>query len=210
VADHNNSEIWVYYVSKDSATEYADKALIWNWKEAIWTKRDLQGISFIAEGYVDLTVGGVDDWDSSVGTWDEDTATWAGDISFNSQLETLLLSSYNGKKFFANEYTEGADAYFPTSSVKRIGIDFDDDRSFKLLSRIVPHINSSNPVTITIYTSDIQTSNPSIAATIEFNPQEDEDIDCHCVGRYIGVQFSSNNAWTLNGYTLEWSTVGSF
>ena len=208
--DHNNGEIWVYYVSTNTSLPYADKALIWNWREAIWTKRDLQDASFIAEGYVDPNGTGVDGWDSDSGTWDEALDVWDGEISFNSQLKTLLIANYTDQKFYANEYVSGTDKFFPQSFVKRIGIDMNDDRSFKLVTRIVPHIQSANPVNVTIFMSDVQTPSPTIAATAIFRPGIDEDIDCHCVGRYIGIQFESSSTWTLNGYTIEWKRVGKY
>jgi hypothetical protein len=94
--------------------------------------------------------------------------------------------------------------------VERIGISFDDDRTFKQVSRIVPHISSTTPVDISIFVSDTQTLAPVEIQTTTFNPLADVDIDCHAVGRYIGVRFESSLPWKMEGYTIEYENVGSF
>jgi hypothetical protein len=219
IADHNNSEIWIYYVSKEaaaSATPYADKALIWHWLEGEWTKKDLSGVSWISEGYIEPQTTGVDSWDTDVTTSDYDSSwnaardRWEGDISFNNAIEGLLIADYEGMKFYANDYTSGTSVYLPTSYVERIGISFDDDRTFKQVSRIVPHIYSGSPVDISVYVSDTQTYTPVKVQTTSFDPNTDVDIDCHAVGRYIGVRFESDDLWRIEGYTIEFTPVGNF
>jgi hypothetical protein len=215
VADHNNSEIWVYYISKNAENgpngPYADKALIWNWEEAEWTKKDLNGISYIAEGYIVPTINPqTDSWNTDFQAWDEDTTPWDNEVSFTTGLETLLMTDFYENKFYANEYAQGTDLQNETSWVQRIGIDFDHDRGFKYLTRVIPHIIGQTPVDITVYVSDIQTPNPVPVGTYTFDPLNQEDIDVHAVGRYIGLKFACEGEFQLNGYTLEWEPAGQF
>lgn len=215
VADHNNSEIWVYYISKNAQPSiygpHADKALIWNWEENEWTKKDLLGISYIAEGYIVPTVvTSTDSWQADFQAWDEDTTPWDNPYSYTVGLQTLLLCQYDARQFFANEYEQGTLLQNENSWVERIGIDFDNDRRFKYLTRVIPHIQGQVPVDITIYTSDVQTPNPVPVGTYTFDPLVDEDIDCHATGRYLGIRFECEGQFELNGYTLEWEPTGSF
>lgn len=214
VADHDNQEIWIYYISKDAPDgedgPWYDKALIWNWDIQEWTKRDLNGVSYITTGYVIPEGGGVDDWDSDPQNWDADETRWDGDLAFNQALKSVMLTGYYEKILYADSYIEGTSRFNPTGWVKKVGIDFGSDRIYKQVTRVVPHIISENPITIKLYTSDNQTSLPLLHETVTFDPSTEADVDCHVVGRYIGIQFESGEPWTLTGYTLEWEPVGNF
>jgi hypothetical protein len=219
MADHNNNEIWIYYVtSRDvqRATEegdpipYATRALVWNWVERKWTSKDLNSISYMAEGYIQPVLPAVDDWDSDSQAWNEDRTRWNGEITFSPVLESLLMASYDNEEFFGLEYTSGSNLYAPPSYVERVGIDFNHDRRFKYLTRIVPHVSGQNPVLITVLMSDIQTTVPTVAAKVWYDPLVDADVDVHCTGRYIGLRFECDQPFTLNGYTLEWEPTGNF
>ena len=224
VPDHNNKEVWIYYTSQGSLTGWADVALIWNWEIQEWTVKDLSGISHIAQGYVDPTNISVDSWDSDEtppggpdpvpnpgSEWNSSTTTWnSGGITFNKGTESLLLADYVNSLFYTNDYTEGTSVWMPKAWVERIGIDFGDDRRFKYITRIVPHILGQNPITIKVYTSEVQTPDPLLQAQVTYNPLEDEDVDIHVSGRYVGIRFESDDLWTLTGYTIEWEPTGKF
>jgi hypothetical protein len=204
VADHNNREIWIYYISKDAPIgtggPYADKALTWNWEDQKWAKRDIPQVSYIAEGYI-LPSEAIRD----------DSKHEALNFIDNKALrEGLLMAEYDNKIFQFVDYTEGTSLFVGDRWVERIGIDFNDDRSFKYLSRIVPHILGTSPVDISIYTSETQTSTPTFETTITFDPTTDMDIDCHITGRYLGIRFSSQGDFQLNGYTLEWTPTSAY
>ena len=215
VTDYDNKEIWVYYITDDAVDygdgPYADKALIWNWEFQEWTIRDLQDVSFIAQGEVNpnATVTGTD-WDSDSATWDSDAERWDGYISFNEVTESMVLAGYNNQRLYADGYVLGNGLYQPEASVKRIGIDFGDDRLFKYVTRVVPHIIAENDVTIRLYASDTQTSVPTLIEELTFDPSVDHDVDCHLAGRFIGIEFASTELFTLTGYTLEWEAEGIF
>jgi hypothetical protein len=186
VADHNKGEIWVYYISKNASIleengPYADKCLVWDWEEAKWSKRDLENTSYIAEGYVLPSEFISADSQHEALNYIDNSATQEG----------LLMADFLNKRFYLVGYTDGAQLETGFRYVERIGIDFNDDRTFKYLTRIVPHILGESEVEISIYMSDTQTLAPTLVDTIPFDPTTDVDIDCHATGRYVGVRFSS-------------------
>jgi len=215
VADHPNKEIWIYYTSKDATTEWADRALIWNWDTQLWSTRDLTGISYIAQGRIDPDAPNYPSWDETVGSWDDQTDFWDNGVKpLNAVPFKLLLGDYVNNKLYVNEVgvqTLGVDV---VGFVERIGLDFDDDRVMKYVSRIVPHVRNqtevSAPVTIKIYAEEVITESPTEEATIVFTPGVDHDIDCHVVGRWIGVRFEGTELWELTGFTIEWEPAGQF
>ena len=210
VADHNNKEIWIYYITDNSTTGWADRAIIYNWEIQKWTVRELTGISYITEGVVEK-VAAVNDWDGSTDEWNQNSAEiWNSDLPISPVDRGLLLADYVNKVFYKNELGELLVTEPMIARIKRIGIDFDDDANFKYLTRVIPHVLGANPVTVTIFASDNQTTSPSIAHQSVFNPTTDVDIDCHVAGRYIGIEFSGEEFWTLTGYSLEWEPTGRF
>lgn len=210
VADHNNKEIWIYYITQSSVTGWADRAIIYNWETTKWSMKELSGISHVAEGIVEKKAD-VNDWDSSTDQWDDNVSEiWNSDVPISPIDRGLLISDYIGKVFYKNELGELLVDQPLTGRIKRIGIDFDDDANFKYITRVIPHVLGQNPVTVTIYASDTQDPSPTIAHQSTFNPITDVDVDCHVSGRYIGIEFSSEDFWTLTGYSLEWEPVGRF
>jgi hypothetical protein len=211
VADYNNSEVIIYYISKANveAVPYADRALVWNWTTQSWSRKALNQASWIASGFIVPETPADTTWDDDDESWDRDNTLWDENTTLNANLEGLLVSHYVDQSFSALENENGSDIFSPTSYVQRIGVDFDNDRRFKMVERIVPHIDGSLPVTITVYCSDRQTITPTPSAVVVFDPNIDVDVDVHVVGRYIGVRFECAGAFTLNGYTIEWKPVGS-
>lgn len=219
VADHNNKEIWVYYIPEEDyvdETSWATKALVWNWEIAEWTIKSFNNhsLAHVAEGVIvsNVIAPAGEDWDSDNQAWNEDTTIWntnaAGDVSPTE--EGILLCDYTNQVFYKNGLG-GTQAGIPLPGfVERIGIDFNDDQSFKYISRIVPHILGQNPITVKIYAEDVQTSSPTLQGTYVFQPTEDQAVDCHITGRYIGVRFESDDLWTLTGYTIEWEPSGIY
>lgn len=208
IADHNNSEIWVYYTTKDSSTGWCDQALVWNWTTQLWTIRELTGISYIAEGIVTPTEMTSDTWDSDAESWEQDQTSWNSSQSVDPTELGLVLTDYVNNQLYANETDNKQAGQVMTGWVERIGIDFDDDFQFKYLSRVIPHIEGSTPVTITLYASNIQDRNPVIQQVSVFDPVNDWDVDSHLSGRYLGIRFSCDGDFILNGYTLVFTVTG--
>jgi hypothetical protein len=215
VADHTNREIWIYYVTQseylNNTNAWPNRALIWNWDTSMWTIKDLTGLSHIAEGVVESTAVGVDDWDSDSQVWNLDDTVWDGSIAFNPADKSLLLADYDNSQFYANEFGKESAGVLFTGFVKRIGVDMEDDHTFKEVSRITPHILGSNPVHVAVFVEDTQTgSGGTYHGLGDFYPQFDNYVDCHAVGRYVGVQFTGSELWTLTGYSVWWKPLGNF
>jgi hypothetical protein len=214
VVDHQNNECWVYFITLDSPDGWFDKALIWNWETKEWTIKNLGlGIAYVAEGIIEPSDGVVanNDWDSQTTSWtDNSEKIWNSEYTSDPTAKGLLLADNTLRVLYSDGTGLTYAGVAVVGYVKRIGIDFNDDESFKYVTRVTPHIIGQNPIEITMYAEDVQTSNPTLIGTYEFNPTIDQSVDCHVTGRYIGIRFSGTNAWTLTGYTLEWESTGIY
>lgn len=219
VADHSNKEIWIYYTSINSATSWADKAVIWNWDTKEWSARDLTGISFVSEGRVevDVNAGDVDAWDDRLAgdTWDSQVTYWDDGVSpLNAKRQRLLLSDYVNNELYANEITEQQLGVDLVGWVERKGIDFDDDQTFKYITRVVPHLRDDStvatPITVSLLLEDNMESGAAWQSIGDFTPGSMHSLDTHHVGRYIGIKFEGVGIWDLTGYTVEWEPAGTY
>jgi hypothetical protein len=219
VADHPNKEIWVYYITEDSVSGWAEKALIWNWELEKWTKRDIPPTAHIRDGFIDLSPLGVDDWDTDTQAWDDDSSIWNTGLTHINKQETLIFGDPVNNLFYAPSTEGKIGAVSFTSSIERHGMDFGHDRMFKYVTRIIPHFIGTGVVQIDILAEDTQTNDetaPPVGETGQtsfFDIDNDFDVDCHVNGRYIGLRVSSDTeeaAWSLTGYTIEWEPAGEF
>lgn len=217
VADHSNKEIWIYYTTTSSTTSWADKALIWNWDTEQWTQRTLSGISYIAEGRieVDPVAASGNPWDTATGTWDEQTSYWDFGVKpLNANSVRLVLTDYVNKKVYANEISDAQLGVPFNGYVERIGIDFDNDESFKYITRVIPHLRDNSevatPITVSILVEDSQESGGAWDSIGDFTPGVTHSLDTHHVGRYIGLRFEGEGVWDLTGYTIEWEEAGIY
>ena len=213
-ADHNNHEIWVYYTTKESGSngnnDWCDRALVYHWRDSTWTIRELTGISYIAEGFSRGIIEPQDQvWDDDEQPWEDDETIWNSDTSSNPDTLNIMFSDYFNMLLYLSESDNGQAGQTMTGWVQRIGIDMNDDHDYKYLTRVVPHIIGSVPVDITIYSSTTQVVNPTIQLQTVFDPTQEWNVDCHVTGRYLGIRFSCNGFFQLNGYSLEWETTGT-
>ena len=72
---HNKvkNEVWICYPKTNAVGGYPDEALIWNYRDNTWSKRDLPGVNFIAKGVVNPALAN---------TWASASTTWAADTSY--------------------------------------------------------------------------------------------------------------------------------
>lgn len=210
VADHKNQEMWIYFTTTDSPTGWCDKALIWNWETNKWTIKRLDGISYVAQGVIPVDTPGVETWDSDPNSWDSDTTIWNSDPEIDPTEIGLLLGDPINDLLYKSEFQRNGVGIAGTSFVKRIGLDMGDDMAFKYVTRIIPHVIGANEITIRLFAEDFQSGNPTLIETLTFDPTQDQYVDCHVVGRYVGIEFSGDGLWTLTGYSAVWEKAGEF
>jgi len=208
VADTPNKEVWIYFPSTDSTNGLCDRALVWNWETNDWSPRAIQDITHIAVG--DINPVESDTWDGSpAGSWDEDTTQW-GEGSYNPSETELLLSNYADSKFFQANLSTTLDGLAYTSSVERIGLDFQDDLNYKYVNTITPHFIGEGTVKVSVGSEDRQGQGIAWSQPVTFEIDQDYKADFRVSGRYIAVKFESvtSTSWNLTGYTVEYKEVG--
>ena len=218
VANNARKEMIIYYPNFSSEDGIANKAITWNWESDSWSKRDIGNISHITTGLVSEDTDGrnwgadtgTSTWEGSTGVWDTQTYNPAvNSLVYISQGLTPQLSSINlGNSGLEIRFPTTMDTY--ESFVEREGIDFGDDKGYKYVHAIYPHMVGEGTVKIYIGTEEFQGGGISWSQPQEFVVGQDYKVNFRKSGRYIAVRFEGNGGalWGLTGYSMEYSLEG--
>lgn len=209
--DHK-SEVWVAYSdeqSSDPAT--ANRAMVYNWSQDAWTFVDLPDVRSItiAISMDDNTQG---DWDDlPVGLqWNQITEQWST-ASQSAEAEPLRVyaASTGQSKIHRLDYTYSNTNY--SSYVEATKIDLDrvlqvSTNSVKQLNGILPQIEGTGIVNITVGTSDTPTSGVLWKDPVAYDINTDYKVDVRASGRYLALRIESNmqgGYWTITGLDID-------
>lgn len=207
VPDYNNSEMWICYQSTDDpepGNNYANRALIWNWKDDNWTYREIPLSSGATYGIVDPQVS--DSWDSDVKNWNSDTTAW-GNASYNPSKNRLVFSGAADNTAFAVGDTNLFDGQPFRSMVEREQVYLDDDLKVKFVTSVTPHLSGNGSAKIYIGANFLHDAPVEFFGPYSYTIGSDYKIDCRVSGRYVAIrfEFEGTDSWTLNGYTAEFT-----
>ena len=220
VANNSRKEMIIYYPNFSSEDGVANTAITWNWESDSWSKRDIGSISQITTGIVALDGTDTRQWSSSadIGTWESSTGVWDSQ-TYNPSVESLIYvrhgSSAAGSSFSLgntgvkmNLTTLGPANY--VSFVEREGIDFGDDKGYKYIHAIYPHMVGEGTIKIYVGAEEFQGGGISWSEPQEFVVGRDYKVNFRKSGRYIAVRFESEGGtlWGLTGYSMEYSFEG--
>lgn len=208
VTNPQKHEVLVCYPEEGST--YCNKAAIWNWKYQTWAFRDLPNATGGATGQIPSTLG--------ILTWDTDTATWEDDISIwneneYSVNEARCLLSFTNK---IGAFDIGSDDFGSVFSayIERIGMNFNDSTSIKLLRRFYPKIDANNGTEISFQAGSAMVPDavPTYQQPATFTSGTDFKVDTFASGRYLAIRISSNSRrpWRIKTLDMDIVPAGSF
>jgi hypothetical protein len=207
VPDYNNNEMWICFQSADNivtGSPYANRALIWNWKDDNWTIREIPETPAATYGIVDPQVS--DAWDDDSNTWDSDTTAW-GNASYNPSKSKLVFAGNQQMTIFAVGDTNLYDGATFKARVDRNQVYLNDDQKIKFVSSITPHLSGVGVCNIYVGSNMLHDAPTEWFGPYQYTIGVDDKIDCRVSGRYVGVrfEFETQGSWTLNGYTAEFT-----
>lgn len=190
---------------------YCTLALVWNWKYNTWGVTELPNILHACPGAVDFTAGAL--WSNVNGSWEESQLTWDQNLSLLAKTVTLFASP-NDTRIYAEDVGTLFDTTAYESYVQRDNIRFDKPDSVKLLRQVRPLIEGPVGSGIEIYIASAydQMASPQWFGPFPFIIGVDQKIDCHVIGRMLGVKFVSSGSfpWRLKRYDLDIQEIGMY
>jgi len=217
-ASRDDSEVWTCFPSGDS--EFADLALVWNWKYGTFSVRELPTVSHIEWGIVEVSLESevIDDQEQLI----DDDDSFIDERSFSAQNGHLLYASAASTKLFRGNDTEQFAGTNFTAYVERLGLGVigrdrfgnwrTDFQRRKLLKQIWPKMESSTPVRVYAASQEEKNGPVTYQGPKLFNPATDEKVDFEIAGRFIGYRFESvdGSRWNLQGVDLEIDLLGRY
>ena len=219
VANNSRKEMIIYYPNSSSEDGLANTAITWNWESDSWSKRDVGNVSHITTGIVALdgtdtrqwgADTGTDTWEGSTGVWDSQTYNPAVEsLVYITQGDFAISSNFNLGNTGILMRLEGQEQSYE-SFVEREGIDFGDDKGYKYIHAIYPHMVGEGTIKIYVGTEEFQGGGISWSEPQEFVVGQDYKVNFRKSGRYIAVRFEGEGGslWGLTGYSMEYSFEG--
>jgi hypothetical protein len=217
------SEVWVCIPTGGSIGRLTT-AFVFNYRENLWTRRDLDSITDGASG---LSVGEDDytfDGDTP-GSFDEAIGAFGITGSYKASERLLLakpdataaiLLTDSGYQFSGTNYNASVErTSVPLARVDREGNPVLDPGNVKFLRALHPRMSTtSGTATVQIQIGRQMTLDESVSwsAPFSFVVGTDTKIDCTISARYFSyrVYSQANHQWELMGMDFELEQIGSY
>ena len=210
-------EIWFCFPTTGAARP--DRAAVWKVKDNVWGVRDLPLVSDIKWGVVDDDPSVV--WDDDSGVWDADMTAWDS-RAFNPTLLGFLGSIPGSTKLYRFDSSNQEAGTNMTVRLQRTGLAIVgrardgsprvDLNRMKLCRGVVPKIESTGPVDITVGSQTYRDGAVTWGPTQSFDPATQVKLDTTVFGRLMAIKFESSSdiEWKLYGYDMDIEAVGRF
>jgi hypothetical protein len=225
VRDTGNKELW-FFVAEGSA-QYPDVAYVYNWSEGKWSIHD---IPYLEDGagnptnYAAHACYGIrpveqltwDLFDPVTGTepykgmtWANSGLTWAGNTQSPLNLQVIGLNGINGGlvELDPNVGT-GQDTDF---LIERTDLRIEEDPNVCTVTRLYPHMDSSDPVLIQIGAQKFPGGPVAWKAAQSFTPGTDRKLDVLCTGALFAYRVASigTGLVDMTGLSIEYELDGA-
>ena len=190
-------EMWICYPTVDNTENFCDEALIWNYRDNTWSKRDLPNT-------LGATLGPLSDNTNFLPASDYVHITGfqtnnAGDSDRIHAVDQPDTYTFNGVNY--------------TSFVERKNLDMGELDSFKWSGSVYPLMSGTGSVDVSVDGNNIAgnlTTFP-VDRAMPFSIEDDYKVDPRSNGRFFNIRFeeNSNTAWKLDGYSITVDKSGT-
>ena len=220
VPNYPMNELWICFVSNGVNGDYADEALIWNYKDNTWGHKQLFDVPHIGFGLLDKSGISqvIDDQAQLI-----DTDTQLIDGGFYSSGKLRLLGSQavtpNSKLIEFDVLNQNLETNMNVS-LERIGLTIVgksrdgtpkvSNFTTKLVQRVYPKIESTGSVNIYIGAQSRLEGSVNWSGPYAFDPLVDNHIDVRVQGKAVAFKIMSSTdiSWSSTGCTMEMEVLG--
>ena len=207
-ANYEETEMWICYPQAGSATPLPTKALVWNWRNGSWGRRDLintpnYGTPHISSGVVDTAVSS-DIWDTGVSsglTWDVVDRKW--DVrGFSPQEQSTLICA---DKLYKGDTSNTFDGVAFESFVERTDIPLGEQDQIMRIKTFYPKMAGSSAVRIHVGSQMAPGGAVDWGTPVSFTPGTDIKVDVRKTGTHAAIKIESigDQDWSFTGYEIE-------
>lgn len=222
VPNYALNEVWICFVTSGVDGDYADEALIWNYKDNTWGHKQLFDVPHIAFGLLDKS-GVSMIIDDQTQTIDDDTSLVDGSYFSSGKIRLLgsqattsnsKLLEFDTPAISTNE-NGPMDSFVERTGITIIGKARDgsprvSNYTTKMVQRIYPKVNAITSVNIWVgYQAQLEGS-INYSGPYSYDPVIDNHIDVRVQGKAICLKIGSSTdiEWSSSGATFEMEVLG--
>lgn len=205
----NPQENEVLVCFPEAGQEACSLALVWNWKDKTWGKRELHNATFGAVGQISGD-SAFAIWDNDLESWDLDSTTWNEDEYAPNEARLLLCETGRIVAFDVSSSDDGVNPL--PGSLERTGMWLDDSEINKLLRAVYPRIDAPSNAAVTVQFGAAMTpdSVPTWSDPVSFVAGQDIKADSFAQGRYLALRIECSDPWKMRGLNLDVVQTGYF
>lgn len=184
-------------------------ALVWNWKDKTWGKRDLHNATYGAVGQISGDAA-FTTWDNDFETWELDGTTWNEDEYAPNEARLLLCETGRIVAFDVSSSDDGVTP-FP-GSLERTGMWLEDAELNKLLRAVYPRIDAPANAAVSVQFGAAMTPDalPVWSDPVPFVAGQDIKADSFAQGRYLALRVACSEPWRMRALNLDVVSTGYF
>lgn len=208
VANVERSEVWVCFSGPNDTA--CTKALVWNWRDNVFSVRDLQNVTYGTMGQTAVT--SVETWASDSGSWDSDVTAWS-EAGLSPSETKLFLCTSAPKIVTADSSATFAGTAFD-ARLERTGLSFGDPSVVKVVRGIRPRVDGVSGQKVFVQVGGAMDPEGSYTWSdpVEYVIGSTFKADTFASGRFIGIRIYStaSAAWRISSYDVDVSTRGRY
>jgi hypothetical protein len=196
------SEIW-FCVPIDGA-EFPNAAMVYNFLDDSWAIRDLPSDTIeLSHGWYGSQSQPALTWDTWVGDWNTQTRIWGSTV--RSPLDDTIIGVDRASYQLVELDPQDERVTELGTTIERLGFPLEGHDDVTTITRIYPHIEGTQPITIQIGSQDRAGGPVRWKPAKTFTPGTDRKIDVRTTGELHAWRISSVGFgnWSMSGMTLE-------
>jgi hypothetical protein len=201
------NEVLVCFPSGSS--QVCDKALVWNWRDNKWWRRDLTGVTYGSTGQVSLTNS--EAWSGDSGSWATDTTSWSSlDYAPNSPRLIFTRNAPALSMFDALSQDYGADF---SQTWEQVGISFDspDRKKWPRATRIRFEGPQGSTVSVQWGSASAPDSSPNWGNAVTHTVGTDHIIHPTCdAGYFLALRYTSTANVRVRHASVDLVDAGAY
>jgi hypothetical protein len=184
-------------------------ALVWNWKDKTWGKRELHNATYGAVGQISGDAA-FTTWDNDFETWELDGTTWNEDEYAPNEARLLLCETGRIVAFDVSSSDDGVTP-FP-GTLERTGMWLEDAELNKLLRAVYPRIDAPANAAVSVQFGAAMTPDalPVWSDPVPFVAGQDIKADSFAQGRYLALRVACSEPWRMRALNLDVVSTGYF
>jgi hypothetical protein len=200
------NEVWFCFPMSGSTS--CSHAIVWNYRDNVFSVRELPSVSFAASGVADSAYPL--SWASDTESWDSDLTNWNSN-ELTPKLQRVVMASPLSNQILLADSTSLSNGVPINGTLERTGITFGDPNKVKLIKGIRPKFYGVQSVFISAGSHNTPYGPVTWSSEVEYTIGSDYQADLFVSGRYLAFRIrSTNSTWRLERVDFDLEVTSDY